>query len=158
MLCSMLIEWHPRPDVVVEVPADHQQGVHVVLLDLRLTHQVFLESRKEDDDLLTVVGEGLGRQRKHRIQVDGLQPFTISKVLDAEGYPTLLLSNNRCSSCAFRRLGSTTAQPAVQMSLGESWSVWFGSMLSLLWSEAQNHGVEPFFGEMRHSMQPWLTR
>ena len=89
MLCSMLIEWPPRPDVVVEVPADHQQGLHVVLLDVRPTHQVLLESRKEGADLLTVVREGLDRQRKHRIQVDGLQPFAISKVLDAEGCPTL---------------------------------------------------------------------
>ena len=59
MLCSMLLEWHPRPDVVVKVPADHQQGLHVVLLDVRPTHQVLLESRKEDADLLTVVEEGL---------------------------------------------------------------------------------------------------
>ena len=115
----MLIEWHPRPDVVVEVLADHLQGVHVVLLDLRLTHQVFLESRKEDADLLTVVGEGLGRQRKHRIQVDGLQPFSINEVLDTEGYPTLLLSNTRCSSCAFRRLGLPAVLHAAQKSLEE---------------------------------------
>ena len=45
----MLIEWPPRPDVVVEVPADHQKGVHVVLLDVRPTHQVLLESLKEGD-------------------------------------------------------------------------------------------------------------
>ena len=83
------------------------------------TPQVLLESRKEGADLLTVVREGLGRQRKHRIQVDGLQPFSINEVLDTEGYPTLLLSNNRCSSCAFRRLGLPAVLHAAQKSLEE---------------------------------------
>ena len=48
-----------------------------------------------------------------------LQPFSINEVLYTEGFPTLLLSNTRCSSCAFRRLGLPAVLHAAQKSLEE---------------------------------------
>ena len=92
MLCSMLIEWPPRPDVVVEVPADHQQGVHVVLLDLRLTHQVFLESRKEDDDLTPVVREGLAAGCPACSRNLNFNPSRSMKSLTLKGTPHFYLA------------------------------------------------------------------
>ena len=59
MLCSRLLEWHQRPDVVVEVPADRLQGYRVVMLDLSPSLQVVVDSPKDDADLRVVVGEGL---------------------------------------------------------------------------------------------------
>ena len=92
MLCSRLIEWHQRPDVVVRVPADRLQGYRVVMLDLSPSLQVVVDSPKDDADLRVVVGEGLAAGCPACSRNSNFNPSRSMKSLTLKGTPHFYLA------------------------------------------------------------------